>query len=99
MRILRARGAQPAAPDGRADPRRFNPELSILGVALTMFDRRNNLSQQVADDVRACLGKAVFDTVCRATSACPRRRATACRRLIYDLAARARKPISRWPAS
>jgi chromosome partitioning protein len=42
---------------------RFNPELSILGVALTMFDKRNNLSSQVADDVRACLGKVVFDTV------------------------------------
>jgi chromosome partitioning protein len=42
---------------------RFNPELSILGVALTMFDRRNNLSSQVADDVRACLGKVVFQTV------------------------------------
>ena len=41
----------------------FNPDLSILGVALTMFDRRNNLSQQVAEDVRACLGAAVFDTV------------------------------------
>jgi chromosome partitioning protein len=42
---------------------RFNPELSILGVALTMYDRRNNLSAQVADDVRACLGKVVFQTV------------------------------------
>ena len=41
----------------------FNPSLSILGVALTMFDRRNNLSQAVADDVRACLGGVVFDTV------------------------------------
>jgi chromosome partitioning protein len=41
----------------------FNPELSILGVALTMFDRRNNLSQAVSDDVRACLGPAVFDTI------------------------------------
>ena len=42
---------------------RFNPELSILGIALTMFDRRNNLATQVADDVRACLGNVVFDTV------------------------------------
>ena len=41
----------------------FNPELCILGVALTMFDRRNNLSQAVSEDVRACLGAVVFDTV------------------------------------
>jgi len=41
----------------------FNPELAILGVALTMFDRRNNLSGAVSDDVRACLGSAVFETV------------------------------------
>ncbi len=42
---------------------RFNPSLNILGVALTMFDKRNNLSAQVAADVRACLGTVVFDTV------------------------------------
>ncbi|MGN6156125.1 MAG: ParA family protein [Sphingomicrobium sp.] len=41
----------------------FNPDLAILGIALTMFDRRNRLSQQVSDDVRACLGPAVFETV------------------------------------
>ncbi|MEO6198805.1 MAG: AAA family ATPase [Sphingomicrobium sp.] len=41
----------------------FNPDLSILGVALTMFDRRNNLSQAVSDDVRSCLGDTVFETV------------------------------------
>ena len=41
----------------------YNVGLAILGVALTMFDRRNNLSQAVAEDVRACLGSTVFDTV------------------------------------
>ncbi|WP_373476601.1 ParA family protein [Sphingorhabdus sp.] len=43
--------------------KRFNPNLSILGVALTMYDRRNRLTDQVADDVRSCLGGLVFDTV------------------------------------
>ena len=42
---------------------RFNPDLSILGVALTMYDRRNRLSEQVAQDVRVVLGKVVFETV------------------------------------
>ncbi len=42
---------------------RFNPGLSILGVALTMYDRRNRLTDQVANDVRAVLGKVVFETV------------------------------------
>ncbi len=43
--------------------KRFNPDLSIMGVALTMYDRRNRLTEQVADDVRSCLGGLVFDTV------------------------------------
>jgi len=42
---------------------RFNPGLSILGVALTMYDRRNRLTDQVSADVRAVLGRVVFDTV------------------------------------
>jgi chromosome partitioning protein len=42
---------------------RFNPDLGIVGIALTMFDRRNRLTDQVADDVRQCLGKLVFDAV------------------------------------
>jgi chromosome partitioning protein len=42
---------------------RFNPNLGIIGVTLTMFDRRNRLTDQVADDVRECLGNLVFETV------------------------------------
>jgi chromosome partitioning protein len=42
---------------------RFNPALSIKGVALTMYDRRNRLTEQVADDVRSVLGNLVFETV------------------------------------
>ncbi len=42
---------------------RFNPDLGIIGVVLTMFDRRNRLTDQVADDVRDCLGGLVFDSV------------------------------------
>ena len=42
---------------------RFNPGLSILGVVLTMFDRRNRLTEQVSEDVRAVLGRVVFETV------------------------------------
>jgi len=41
---------------------RFNSELGIIGVALTMFDRRNRLTDQVADDVRSCLGGLVFES-------------------------------------
>ncbi|QBF34142.1 ParA family protein [Thalassococcus sp. S3] len=40
-----------------------NPDLRIEGVVLTMFDRRNNLSQQVEQDARDNLGDLVFETV------------------------------------
>ena len=42
---------------------RFNADLNIVGVVLTMFDRRNRLTDQVSDDVRECLGDLVFESV------------------------------------
>jgi len=41
----------------------LNPRLEIQGIVLTMFDRRNSLSEQVAQDVRGVLGAKVYDTV------------------------------------
>ncbi|MDG1168121.1 MAG: ParA family protein [Sulfitobacter sp.] len=40
-----------------------NKELRIEGVVLTMYDKRNNLSQQVEHDARSNLGELVFKTV------------------------------------
>jgi chromosome partitioning protein len=41
----------------------YNQRLNIIGVVLTMYDKRNRLSEQVAADVRAVLGKIVFETI------------------------------------
>lgn len=43
--------------------RSINPELTIQGIVLTMFDGRNNLANQVVEDVRAHMGEKVYETV------------------------------------
>ena len=43
--------------------RMVNPDLELQGVVLTMHDRRNNLANLVAEDVRAYLGDKVYDTI------------------------------------
>ncbi len=42
---------------------KLNPTLEIQGIVLTMFDKRNRLSDQVAADVRETLGEKVYATV------------------------------------
>ena len=41
----------------------LNPKLTIHGIVLTMFDSRNNLSNQVVADVRQFMGRKVYDTI------------------------------------
>lgn len=47
----------------KAVKRALNPTLRLAGILLTMFDKRNNLSQQVADEVRAHFKGSVFKTI------------------------------------
>jgi chromosome partitioning protein len=41
----------------------LNPTLSLMGIVLTMFDKRSLLAEQVVEDVRRHFGEKVFDTI------------------------------------
>lgn len=40
-----------------------NPKLQLLGIVLTMFDKRNSLSEQVLGEVRNYFGESLFDSI------------------------------------
>jgi chromosome partitioning protein len=42
--------------------KKMNPGIKIGGILFTMYDKRNKLTEQVENDVRACLGKLVYKT-------------------------------------
>jgi chromosome partitioning protein len=43
--------------------RTVNPKLTIQGIVMTMYDGRNNLANQVVEDVRTHMGDTVYDTI------------------------------------
>lgn len=43
--------------------KKLNPDLSIQGILLTMYDKRNRLTEEIEKDVRSCMKGKVFETV------------------------------------
>jgi len=68
--------------------KRLNPGLTTLGILLTMFDRRNNLSFRVWEEVNKCFNDGVFKTVIPRNvklSECPSHGKPA---MLYDISSR-----------
>ncbi len=78
--------------------RRFNSTLDLLGIVLTMYDKRNNLSDMVAADVRGFLATRSTRPSFRGTCGCPRRPPTASRFSSTISGAPAPRLIFTWPA-
>lgn len=74
--------------------KKFNPKLELQGVVLTMYDKRNNLTQMVEDDVRSFFGKKVYQTVIPRNVRISEAPSHGKPVLIYDLNVRALRPIS-----
>lgn len=43
--------------------KRLNPDLKVDGIVFTMYDARNNLSQQVVDSVKEALTEHIYETI------------------------------------
>lgn len=66
--------------------RQINPSLELLGIVLTMADRRNNLSRQVTDEVRAHFGDKVFEAVIPRNVTLAEAPSHGCPILLYNIA-------------
>lgn len=62
--------------------KKFNPKLELQGVVLTMYDKRNNLTQMVEDDVRSFSAKGISN---RHSAECPHFRSAVARQACFDL--------------
>jgi chromosome partitioning protein len=84
----------------------MNPALQIEGIVLTMFDARNNLAHQVADEARDILKEKVFQTVIPRNVRLSESPSHGKPALLYAVASRgaqsylelAREMVSRWNA-
>lgn len=67
---------------------KLNPFINLQGVVLTMYDKRNLLNQQVAEDVRAHLGRKVYSTLIPRNIKIPEASSFGKPVLIYDVHSR-----------
>jgi len=68
--------------------RELNPQLRLLGILLTMFDSRNNLSRQVVEEIRRHFGDEVFATVIPRNVRLSEAPSHGLPALLYDIASR-----------
>ena len=69
----------------------LNPDIIIEGVLLTMYDSRNNLADQVAQEVRKYFGNKVYTTIIHRNVALSEAPSHGKPVLLYDIRSRARK--------
>jgi chromosome partitioning protein len=87
--------------------RELNPKLALLGILLTMFDARNNLSHQVVEEIRKHFDGEVFETMIPRNVRLSEAPSHGLPALLYDIASRgatayldlAREIIRREPLS
>jgi chromosome partitioning protein len=68
--------------------RELNPQLTLLGILLTMIDARNNLSHQVVEEIRKHFGGEVFETMIPRNVRLSEAPSHGLPALLYDIASR-----------